>query len=123
MLTQVPQPIPALAYASEKFLAEAGLWYDAIMPILAKHAYPKGRLVAAQVDNEMAYFFCVNAYASDFSPSAIARYRLRLQERYGEIGTLNSRLRQPVSELQCHRSASPFRSDREHRHPVLRGLD
>jgi beta-galactosidase len=89
VLTQVPQPIPALAYASEKFLAEAALWYDAILPILARHAYPKGRLVAAQVDNEMAYFFCVNAYASDFSPSAIARYRLFLQERYGEIGALD----------------------------------
>jgi beta-galactosidase len=90
VLTQVPQPIPALAYASEKFLAEVTTWYDAILPILAKHAYPKGRLVAAQVDNEMAYFFCVNAYASDFSPSAIARYRLFLQELHGDIGSLNA---------------------------------
>ncbi len=65
------------------------LWYDAILPILARHAYPKGRLVAAQVDNEMAYFFCVNAYASDFSPSALARYRLFLGTRYGDIAALN----------------------------------
>ena len=72
VLTQVPRPIPAVSYSSEKFFAETALWYDAIMPILAKHVYPKGRLVAAQVDNEMAFFFHINAYACDFSPSSIA---------------------------------------------------
>ena len=68
ILTQVPRPIPALCYATDKFFDETALWYDAICPILAKHAYPKGRLLAAQVDNEMAFFFHVNAYACDFHP-------------------------------------------------------
>jgi beta-galactosidase len=90
VLTQVPRPIPALAYGSDKFYEETALWYDAIMPILARHAYPKGRLVAAQVDNEMAFFFGVNAYSSDFSPSAVARYRTFLADRYGSLEELNA---------------------------------
>lgn len=89
VLTQVPRPIPALAYASDKFYAEAALWYDAICPILAKHAVPKGRLVAAQVDNEMAFFFHVNAYAADYHPAAIARYQAFLKEKYGSLDELN----------------------------------
>ncbi len=89
VLTQVPRPIPALAYASDKFYAETALWYDAICPILAKHAVPNGRLLAAQVDNEMAFFFHVNAYAADYHPTAIARYRAFLEEKYGSLAVLN----------------------------------
>jgi beta-galactosidase len=54
---------------------ETALWYDVVCPILAKHAYPQGHLVAVQVDNEMAYFFNINAYACDFSPASIGGYR------------------------------------------------
>jgi beta-galactosidase len=89
VLTQVPRPIPAVSYAADAFFAEAALWYDAICPILAKHAHPNGRIVAAQVDNEMAYFFHVNAYAADFHPASIARYRTFLADRYGSIAALN----------------------------------
>ncbi|HVS84721.1 MAG TPA: beta-galactosidase [Gaiellaceae bacterium] len=89
VLTQVPRPIPAVSYAADKFFDETALWYDAICPILARHAYPNGRIVAAQVDNEMAYFFHVNAYAADFHPASCARYRLFLTERYGSIDALN----------------------------------
>ncbi len=91
VLTQVPRPIPALSYAAEKFFDETALWYDAIMPILARHAHPKGRLVAAQVDNEMAFFFHVNAYACDYHPASIARYQAFLEEQYGTVGAVNAR--------------------------------
>ncbi len=89
VLTQVPRPIPALCYAEEAFIDEVALWYDAICPILSRHAYPKGRLLAAQVDNEMAYFFHVNAYAADYHPASIASYRAFLEECYGELDKLN----------------------------------
>jgi beta-galactosidase len=89
VLTQVPRPIPAVSYAADAFFDEAALWYDAICPILAKHAYPKGRIVAAQIDNEMAYFFHVNAYAADFHPASIARYRAFLAEKHRSIDALN----------------------------------
>jgi beta-galactosidase len=89
VLTQVPRPIPAVSYAADKFFDETALWYDAICPILAKHAHPQGRIVAAQVDNEMAYFFHVNAYAADFHPASVARYRTFLAERHGTVEALN----------------------------------
>lgn len=89
VLTQVPRPIPALSYASEEFFQEVALWYDAICPIIAEHAYPYGRVLAAQVDNEMAYFFHVNAYAADFHPASVARYQAFLEKQYQEIGSLN----------------------------------
>ncbi len=90
VLTQVPRPIPAVSYAVEKFFDETALWYDAIMPILAKHAHPKGRLVAAQVDNEMAFFFHVNAYACDYHPASIARYQGFLAKKYETVAALNA---------------------------------
>lgn len=89
VLTQVPRPIPAISYASEKFFAETALWYDAIFAILVKHQYPKGRVLASQVDNEMAFFFHINPYESDFSPSSIRAYQAFLQEKYGSIEKLN----------------------------------
>ena len=90
VLTQVPRPIPAVSYAVDKFFDETALWYDAIMPILAKHAHPKGRLVAAQVDNEMAFFFHVNAYACDYHPASIARYQGFLAKKYQTVAALNA---------------------------------
>lgn len=89
VLTQVPRPIPAVSYAEEKFFDETALWYDAICPILRKHAYPEGRLLAAQVDNEMAYFFHVNAYAADYHPASVRNYRAFLAEKYGDISHLS----------------------------------
>ncbi len=90
ILTQVPKPIPALAYASDEFYAETALWYDAICAILAKHAYPHGGVVAAQVDNEMAYFFGVNAYIADYSDSSLAAYRRFLVGKYGDLAGIDS---------------------------------
>ncbi len=89
VLTQVPRPIPAISYTSDKFFEETALWYDAIFSILVKHQYPKGRLISCQVDNEMAFFFHINPYESDFSPSAIRGYQAFLKEKYGTIETLN----------------------------------
>ncbi|WP_372593847.1 beta-galactosidase [Actinotalea sp.] len=90
ILTQVPKPIPALNYASEEFFEETALWYDAICAILAKHAYPNGGIVAAQVDNEMAYFFGVNAYIADYSDESLAGYREMLVEKYGDLPGINA---------------------------------
>ncbi len=89
VLTQVPRPIPAVSYAVDKFFDETALWYDAIVPTLAKHQYPQGRLVAAQVDNEMAFFFHVNAYASDYNPAAISNYQEFLEEKYATVERLS----------------------------------
>lgn len=89
VLTQAPKPVPAISYASEKFYAETALWYDAICAVLARHAHPRGGLVAVQVDNEMAFFFGINAYSADFSPASLARYRDFLISKYGSLQALN----------------------------------
>jgi len=90
ILTQVPKPIPALNYASDAFYDETGLWYDAICAILAKHAYPQGGIVAAQVDNEMAYFFGVNAYIADYSTESVEAYRGFVVGKYGGLQGVNA---------------------------------
>jgi beta-galactosidase len=103
ILTQVPKPVPALNYASEEFLDETALWYDAICSILAKHAYPNGGVVAAQVDNEMAYFFGINAYASDYSDESVAAYRTFVFSKYGGLTGVNAAYSTTISnsdELQ-----------------------
>lgn len=91
ILTQVPKPIPALSYAVDKFFDETALWFDAICPILAKHAVNNdGGIVAAQVDNEMAFFFGINAYSGDFSPASLAAYRRFLVRKYGSLEAISA---------------------------------
>lgn len=90
VLTQVPKPIPALSYANDRFFDETALWYDAICEILARHAHPDGGIVAAQVDNEMAFFFGINAYSGDFSAASLAAYRQFLLGKYGSLEELRS---------------------------------
>lgn len=101
VLTQVPKPIPALCYAEDKFFEETALWYDAICNILAKHAYPKGNVVACQVDNEMAFFFHINPYECDFHPASIRKYREFLADKYGTVEQLNRVYRQSFSSFDA----------------------
>ena len=109
ILTQVPKPIPALNYASDAFYGETALWYDAICAVLAKHAYPNGGIVAAQVDNEMAYFFGVNAYIADYSAKSLAAYRQFLLGKYGGLDALGSAYSAPtpMRPRSSHRGGSP----------------
>ncbi|MDY4677706.1 MAG: beta-galactosidase [Bifidobacterium tsurumiense] len=84
VLTQVPKPIPALSYAVDEFFDETALWYDAICPILAKHSVNNGGgIVACQVDNEMAFFFGINAYSGDYCEASLHKYRQFLIAKYG----------------------------------------
>jgi beta-galactosidase len=99
ILTQVPKPIPALNYASDAFYEETALWYDAICSILAKHAYPNGGIVSAQVDNEMAYFFGVNAYIADYSAESLDAYRRFLVGKYGDLEAVSSAYSRSYAEV------------------------
>lgn len=90
VLTQVPRPIPALSYAADKFFDETAEWYDAICPILVKHKYPHGSIMAVQVDNEMAFFFHVNPYACDFSAASIRGYQNFLLNKYESLEAISS---------------------------------
>jgi beta-galactosidase len=83
--TQVPRSIPAGSDASNNFLFEASLWFDAVLPILVKHQYPNGGLIAAVVESEITCFFFNNPYACDFSPASIRLFQAFLENKYGTI--------------------------------------
>ena len=117
VLTQVPRPIPAVSYAVDKFFDETALWYDAICSILAKHAHPRGRLVAAQVDNEMAFFFHGNAYACDFHPAAIKKFQALLKGKYGSLEELNKTYRQNFSSFDEVDAPRQFRATKKEEIP------
>ncbi len=89
VLTQVPRPIPALSYTSEKFFNETAEWYNAICPILSKHKAPQGCIIGVQVDNEMGYFFHINPYMADYSDSSIKNYQRFLKGKYQTTEDLN----------------------------------
>jgi beta-galactosidase len=98
-------PIPS--YASQKFYAETGEYFDALMPILLKHQYPKGGIIAIQSDNETCYFFKDKAYAVDYNKDSIQLYRDFLKDKYIDIESLNKCYRskyKSFSEIEPPRS-------------------
>ncbi len=85
-----PRPFPVPSYASEKFYALTGGWFDALAPLLKRHLAPAGCIVAVQSDNETCYLFHDQAYATDYSGDSLALYRRFLADRYGTLAALNA---------------------------------
>lgn len=79
-----PRAFPVPSYASEHFLEEADHWLNAFTEIVAPYCFPHGPLVAAQVDNELSFFFRTGAYDLDYHPDSLALYRRFLSERYDD---------------------------------------
>jgi beta-galactosidase len=84
-----PKAFGLPSYASRKFYDEVAIWFDALTPLLKRHLYPKGPIVALQVDNETGYFFRTDAYVMDYHPDSIVWYHDFLKLRYGTIQKLN----------------------------------
>ena len=83
-------PLPS--YYSEKFYQEAGIYFDALMPILAARLPADGGpIISIQVDNELSFFHRLwSPYTVDYHPSALEQYRRKLEEKYeGRIENLN----------------------------------
>ncbi len=89
-LPHSPKVIPVPSYASERFYEEVSLYFHALSPIIKKHAYPDGNIIAIQSDNETCYFFRERPYVSDYHPDSIALYRQMLEKKYLNIETLNT---------------------------------
>ena len=70
------------SYASRKFYREVEAYFGVLQPILKRHAYPAGNIVAVQADNETCYFFRERPYVMDYSADSVALYRHMLQEKY-----------------------------------------
>jgi beta-galactosidase len=73
---------PALIDAFEPFLA-------ALAPVLQKHLYPHGGVLALQVDNEAGYFFRPGCYDNDYSDASVALYRHFLELKYRQLKQMN----------------------------------
>ncbi len=84
-----PSPFPVPSYASEVFYQEVGTWFNIVCPLIARHLAPHGCVVSVQSDNETCYLFHDQAYATDYSVDSLILYRAFLQERYGDIETVN----------------------------------
>lgn len=65
---------PAPSYASPELYEETGVWFDAVIPRLAALQWPGGPVIAAQVDNEMGYFFRAEPYLFDHHPEFVAQW-------------------------------------------------
>jgi beta-galactosidase len=66
---------PAPSYASSAFLAEVSRWYQAVGAVLAPLQWPRGPVVACQVDNECGYFFHLETFGFDYHPEFVARWQ------------------------------------------------
>lgn len=84
-----PRPFPIPSYGSEVFYREVEVWFDAIMPRIARQLYPHGPVVAVQVDNELSNFFRTGLYDVDYHPDLIPHYRRFVLNRYGTLAELN----------------------------------
>ena len=83
------EPFPVPSYASEAFYEDVSGWLDAAFTVINRHLYPRGCVVALQVDNEMDYFFRTSVFDLDYAPDSISLYRDWLAERYGDMASLN----------------------------------
>ena len=78
-----------MSYMSDDYLKYAFLWYDKIMPIIAKHQESAvGPIVMMQVCNEVGVFQWLNGKI-DYNPSVIKLYKDFLIEKYLTIENLN----------------------------------
>ncbi len=78
-----------LAYHNPAFQEYAARWYDAVLPVVARHAHPDGPVILVQLDNEIGMVHWLQK-AADYGDRTEQMYRDFLRRRYaGDIGRLN----------------------------------
>jgi len=78
-----------MCYMSEEFLRYSLLWYDHVMPVIARHQESAGGpVIMVQVCNEVGVFQWLSGRI-DYNPAVVTLYRRFLSERYGDIGEVN----------------------------------
>ncbi len=85
MLYFPPRMFPVPSYASEAYLAEVGVWFDAVVQQLASRVRPHGPVEWLQIDNEAGYYFRNGPYGQDFHPDARASFREFVLARHGSL--------------------------------------
>ncbi len=77
------------SYLSGEFLRETFLWYDQVMPLIARHqGSAGGPITMMQVCNEVGVFQWLSG-KPDYSPTVIGALRKYLRTRYDTIDALN----------------------------------
>lgn len=107
-LPHSPKVIPVPSYASKKFYQEVSIYFDALAPVLKKHAYPNGNIIAVQSDNETCYFFRERPYVLDYHPDSIVLYHEMLREKYCSIEELNRIYRSSYQDFKEIQPPSGF---------------
>lgn len=105
-----PRPFPIPSYCSDAFYQEVEGWFAAVMPVIASQLYPKGPVVAVQVDNELSNFFRTALFDVDYHPDAIRRYRQFVLDRYGRLERIQEvygMTLESLDQLQPPRRYSP----------------
>jgi len=79
-----------MSYMSEEFLRHAFLWYDRVMPLLARFQEKNGGpITMMQLCNEVGIFQWLSGRI-DYNPAVIAIYRRWLKDRYRDIALVNA---------------------------------
>jgi beta-galactosidase len=79
-----------LAYHEPVFQEYVGRWYDAVLPIVARRAHPRGPVILVQLDNEIGMVHWLQK-AADYGSGTERMYREFLRERYGaDLARLNA---------------------------------
>lgn len=78
------------SYASKRLFRETEGYFTVLQPLLEKHSYPKGNIIAIQADNETCYFFRDRPYVMDYSEDSIELYRQMLKIKYHTAENISS---------------------------------
>lgn len=93
-------PFSIPSYNSNIFYQKVRRYFKRLTPILRRHAYPKGNIIAIQADNETCNFFRDNPFILDYSKEAIRDYRAFLKEKYVTIENYNGKLKTAYESFQ-----------------------
>jgi beta-galactosidase len=79
-----------LAYHHPVFQEHVGRWYDAVLPLVARSAHPRGPTILVQLDNEIGMVHWLQK-AADYGSGTERMYREFLRERHGDdLARLNA---------------------------------
>ena len=95
-----PYPMQYTCLVHPDYTRKAMQWYDAVMPLLARHQLSQsGPIAFMQVCNEVGLFQWLGG-AGDYSPASLEDYRNYLQSIYGDITRLNKRYKTDYQNWQ-----------------------
>lgn len=76
-----PRMFVAPSYASSRLYDETARWYGQVAAIVRERLYPRGPVVALQVDNEQPLFFRTAPYDGDYHEEALAAWAAWQRDR------------------------------------------